>query len=89
MLKDTDRAALKDIAESDIKEIRVNGNDAFTETGSYTTAVVSRLVAMTALREIETVGKVTRYELTSTGRHLLTNPEVEAQLVVALGLSSY
>jgi hypothetical protein len=89
MLTEKDTAILKELAESETKMIHVVGAQAFIGNSEYPATVAQRFLSMTAIREIDTERGVTRYELTATGRHLLTDPEVQRQLVVAMGIASY
>lgn len=89
MLSESDLAILKELTTSDTKEILVSGSEAFIGDFKFPATVAQRFLSMTAIRELDTDDGITRYGLTATGRHMLTNPEVQAQLVVALGITTY
>lgn len=89
MLTAEDRAILEEVVSSETKMIHVVGNLAFIGNSEYPATHAQRLLSMTAIREVDTERGVTRYELTSTGRLLLTDPEIQNQLVVSMGMASY
>lgn len=89
MLSESDLAILKIIVESPSKEVLVSGSEAFVDDYKFNAVVASRLAAMTAIREIDTDDGITKYALTATGRHMLSDPEVQRQLVTALGYTGY
>jgi len=89
MLSASDIKILTELANSETREILVEDATAFIDGVEYPATVVQRFLTMTAVREIDTDCGITRYQLTPTGRHMLSNPEVQAQLVVALGITSY
>lgn len=89
MLTAEDRATLTELVSSETKMIHVVGNLASIGDAEFPATVAQRLLSMTAIREVDTERGVTRYELTSTGRLLLTDPEIQNQLVVSMGMASY
>lgn len=84
MLSESDLAVLKSLSESDDKLVKVAGDRAFIGEDVFSSARVSRLAAMTAVREMGTEDGITTYELTATGRQLLVDPEYQNQITTAL-----
>jgi hypothetical protein len=85
MLKETDLETLKELHASDTKQLRVVGQRAFIGDKEYPLIVVERLHTMTCVRDLGTEDGVRTYEITPRGWQVLSNPEISAQLTLALG----
>lgn len=87
MLTESDIRALKQLMNSTTGRLMEHANAVLIDGQGYPKTLPRRLVSMTAIREIETVGSITYYEITANGRLIANNPEMAEQILSGLAAS--